>query len=76
MERKTGARGLRTILENTLLDTMYEIPSHDDKMNKVVVNQQFVMNKSKPFLVYNKDSNSNTATSKKLNKKTKAASSK
>jgi len=45
-------------------------------MNKVVVNQQFVMNKSKPFLVYNKDSNSNTATSKKLNKKTKAASSK
>ena len=76
MERKTGARGLRTILENTLLDTMYEIPSQDDKMNKVVVNQQFVMNKSKPFLVYNKDSNSNTATSKKLNKKTKAASSK
>ena len=56
MERKTGARGLRTILENTLLDTMYEIPSQDDKMNKVVVNQQFVMNKSKPFLVYNKDS--------------------
>ena len=76
MERKTGARGLRTILENTLLDTMYEIPSHDDKMNKVVVNQQFVMNKSKPFLVYNKDSNSNPATRKKLNKKTKAASSK
>ena len=52
MERKTGARGLRTILENTLLDTMYEIPSRDDKMKKVVVNQQFVMNKSKPFLVY------------------------
>ena len=31
MKRKTGARGLRTIMEETLLDTMYEIPSHDEK---------------------------------------------
>ena len=76
MERKTGARGLRTILENTLLDTMYEIPSQDDKMNKVVVNQQFVMNKSKPFLVYNKDSDATSAEHNTINKKTKAASSK
>ncbi len=52
MKRKTGARGLRTIMEETLLDTMYEIPSHDDKkLKKVIVNQQFVLNKSKPFLV-------------------------
>ena len=49
MRRKTGARGLRTIMEETLLDTMYEIPSHDKKLKKVVVNEQFVLNKSKPL---------------------------
>ena len=54
MKRKTGARGLRTIMEETLLDTMYEIPSHDEKkLKKVIVNQQFVLNKSKPFLKMN-----------------------
>ena len=57
MKRKTGARGLRTIMEETLLDTMYEIPSHDEKkLKKVIVNQQFVINKSKPFLVISNDS--------------------
>ena len=56
MRRKTGARGLRTIMEETLLDTMYEIPSHDKKLNKVVVNEQFVLNKSKPFLILSNDS--------------------
>ena len=76
MERKTGARGLRTILENTLLDTMYEIPSRDDKMKKVVVNQQFVMNKSKPFLVYKKDSDVAPTAHKNIDKKTKAVNSK
>ena len=59
MKRKTGARGLRTIMEETLLDTMYEIPSHDEKkLKKVIVNQQFVLNKSKPFLVISNDSKS------------------
>ena len=56
MRRKTGARGLRTIMEETLLDTMYEIPSHDKKLEKVVVNEQFVLNKSKPFLILSNDS--------------------
>jgi len=56
MLRKTGARGLRTILEETLLDTMYEIPSHEKKLDKVVVNEQFVVNKSKPFVVISNDS--------------------
>ena len=56
MRRKTGARGLRTIMEETLLDTMYEIPSHDKKLKKVVVNEQFVLNKSKPFLFLSNDS--------------------
>ena len=56
MLRKTGARGLRTILEETLLDTMYEIPSHEKKLEKVIVNEQFVVNKSKPFVVISNDS--------------------
>ena len=66
MRRKTGARGLRTIMEETLLDTMYEIPSHDKKLKKVVVNEQFVLNKSKPFLILSKDSDT-----KKTQKQTK-----
>ena len=66
MRRKTGARGLRTIMEETLLDTMYEIPSHDKKLKKVVVNEQFVLNKSKPFLILSKDS-----ATKKVEKQTK-----
>jgi len=56
MLRRTGARGLRTILEETLLDTMYEIPSHEKKLDKVIVNEQFVVNKSKPFVVISNDS--------------------
>ena len=56
MVRKAGARGLRTILEETLLDTMYEIPSHEKKLEKVVVNEQFVVNKSKPFMVISNES--------------------
>ena len=58
MLRKTGARGLRTILEETLLDTMYEIPSHEKKLDKVVVNEQFVVNKSKPFIVISNETKS------------------
>ena len=38
MERKTGARGLRTILENLLLDTMYELPSLEG-VSKVVIDE-------------------------------------
>ncbi len=61
MRRKTGARGLRTIMEETLLDTMYEIPSHEKKLKKVVVNEQFVLNKSKPFLILSNDSDTKKA---------------
>ena len=65
MVRKAGARGLRTILEETLLDTMYEIPSHEKKLEKVVVNEQFVVNKSKPFVVISNESQ-NTKKAQKL----------
>ncbi len=51
MERKTGARGLRTIVENVLLDTMYELPSSEN-ISKVVVDESVILGKSKPLLVY------------------------
>ncbi len=51
LERKTGARGLRSILEGMLLDTMYEIPSAEDVV-KVVIDQSVVDGKSAPLLVH------------------------
>jgi len=51
MERKTGARGLRTILENILLDTMYELPSLEG-VSKVVVDEAVVEGSNQPYLVY------------------------
>lgn len=51
MERKTGARGLRSILEGVLLDTMYSIPSRDD-VAKVVVDESVIRGDSEPLLVY------------------------
>ncbi|MEY4210874.1 MAG: hypothetical protein RLZ92_1255 [Pseudomonadota bacterium] len=56
MERKTGARGLRTIVENVLLDTMYELPSND-KISKVVIDENVILGKSEPILVYEIDQN-------------------
>jgi len=51
MERKTGARGLRTILENILLDTMYELPSLEG-VSKVVIDETVVDGNNQPYLVY------------------------
>jgi len=51
MERKTGARGLRCILEHVLLDTMYELPSLDD-VAKVVVDDGVIDGESEPLLIY------------------------
>ncbi|MEJ2114548.1 MAG: ATP-dependent Clp protease ATP-binding subunit ClpX [Gammaproteobacteria bacterium] len=51
MDRKTGARGLRTILENVLLDTMYDLPSQDS-ISKVVVDEGVIIGDSKPYLIY------------------------
>lgn len=51
MERKTGARGLRTILETILLDTMYELPSLEG-VSKVVVDESVVEGSNQPYLVY------------------------
>ena len=50
-ERRTGARGLRTILENILLDVMYDLPSMQN-VSKVVVDEAVVKGEAKPFIVY------------------------
>ncbi len=51
MGRKTGARGLRTILESTLLNSMYELPSLEN-VSKVVVDESVIDGESEPFIVY------------------------
>ncbi len=51
MERKTGARGLRSIVEGVLLDTMYELPSMDD-VSKVVIDETVIKGESAPILIY------------------------
>ncbi|MFH0256418.1 ATP-dependent protease ATP-binding subunit ClpX [Vibrio rumoiensis] len=51
MERKTGARGLRSILESVLLETMYELPSNKD-VTKVVIDESVIKGESEPLLIY------------------------
>lgn len=51
MERNTGARGLRSILEQALLDTMYDLPSMEN-VSKVVVDENVITNGSKPLILY------------------------
>ncbi|MGB7216559.1 MAG: ATP-dependent Clp protease ATP-binding subunit ClpX [Gammaproteobacteria bacterium] len=54
LQRKTGARGLRTILENVLLDTMYDLPSMTNA-TKVVVDDAVVTGETKPYIIYESD---------------------
>ena len=51
MARKTGARGLRTIMESTLLNSMYELPSLEN-VSKIVVDESVIDGESEPFIVY------------------------
>lgn len=51
LQRKTGARGLRSILEAALLDTMYDLPSLDN-VSKVMVDSATIRGESKPLLMY------------------------
>ena len=53
LERKTGARGLRSILENILLDTMFELPGIMG-VNEIMVNSEVVQNNKKPLHIYEK----------------------
>jgi ATP-dependent Clp protease ATP-binding subunit ClpX len=51
MERKTGARGLRSILEAVLLEIMYEIPS-ESSVTKVIIDENVINGVSDPILIY------------------------
>jgi len=51
LKRKTGARGLRSILENAMLDVMYEVPSQDH-VREVVINEDVILKKAKPIVLY------------------------
>jgi len=51
VERKSGARGLRSILENTMLDIMYDLPSRN-YLREFVITEDVVMNKEKPILIF------------------------
>ena len=50
---KTGARGLRSIIENVLMDTMFELPSEPD-IDEVIINEDVISKGSKPLLVHEK----------------------
>jgi ATP-dependent Clp protease ATP-binding subunit ClpX len=54
MERKTGARGLRSIVESVLLDTMYELPSTEG-VTKIVVDESVINGESQPLAIYDGD---------------------
>ncbi len=51
MERKTGARGLRTIMEKVLLDTMYDLPSMED-VSKVVIDESVIEGENDPYIIF------------------------
>jgi len=51
LKRKTGARGLRSIIENALLDVMYELPTQEN-VTKVVIDESMIEGNAKPILIY------------------------
>ncbi|MBP9043461.1 MAG: ATP-dependent Clp protease ATP-binding subunit ClpX [Spirochaetes bacterium] len=53
-ERKTGARGLRSVLEHLMLDLMYEVPSDNDNIDKIVITRDMVLKQGKPVIHYKK----------------------
>ena len=62
MQRKTGARGLRTILESVLLDTMYDLPAMTNA-SKVVVDEGVVTGETKPYVIYESEDTQNSQSS-------------
>ena len=57
VSKKTGARGLRTIIENTLMELMYSSPDQKD-LDKIIINKDVILNKSEPLLIYSNKHNS------------------
>ena len=60
VERKTGARGLRSIMEEILLDTMFDLPGLEN-VEEVVVNQKSVRTEASPLIVYAESANENAS---------------
>lgn len=54
LKRKSGARGLRSIMENIMLDVMYEIPSQSN-IRECIISEEVVLNKESPILLYEKE---------------------
>ncbi len=54
IKRKSGARGLRSILENVMLDVMYEIPSQSN-IKECIISEEVIFNKESPIIVYEKE---------------------
>jgi len=52
--QKTGARGLRAILEEVMLDLMYEVPSQK-QIKEVVINEDVIVGKGQPIRIYEQD---------------------
>jgi ATP-dependent Clp protease ATP-binding subunit ClpX len=50
LERKTGARGLRSIFENAMMNLMYELPSRDD-VEKVIITGDYIKGKADPIII-------------------------
>ncbi len=57
LKRKTGARGLRSILESVMLDIMYELPSQPN-IKEVIISEETILNKEKPIVLYEKQAES------------------
>ena len=57
MKRKSGARGLRSILETVMLDLMYEIPSRDD-VEECVINEEVIAQGIAPLMVLKQEAES------------------
>jgi len=63
--RKTGARGLRSIIEEVLLETMFDLPSIEG-VEEVIVNKEVISGKTKPLLIYSKNSSKNSEKEEKI----------
>ena len=75
IERKTGARGLRSILESILLDSMFELPDNK-KISEVIIDEEVVLGKKKPITVYsnNQEIETTSLTTKEPKSENKVAS--
>ena len=58
IERKTGARGLRSLMENLLIDLMFETPNYKD-LKKVIINYDVATKKTPPILLFSSDKEAN-----------------